>query len=113
MASDIHALVRSDRNGNVSTDRGCFSSAACNPYGSEQRNSLVGPMSVVTNLALFKQFPVYRRMSFEFRAEAYNALDNVNLNLPRTNLTVFPTAAQSITGAGNPRQFQFAGKLQF
>ncbi len=91
----------------------CFNTAACNPYGSEQRNSLVGPRNVVTNLALFKQFPVYRKMSFEFRAEAYNAINNVNLNTPRTNLTVFPTAAQSITGAGSPRQFQFAGKLLF
>lgn len=52
-------------------------------------------------------------MRFELRAEAYNALNNVNLNNPRTNLTVFPTAAQSITGAGSPRQFQFAGKVLF
>ena len=40
----------------------CFNTAACNPYGNEQRDSLVGPRDVVTNLALFKQFPIYRSL---------------------------------------------------
>ncbi len=91
----------------------CFNTTACNPYGNEQRNSLYGPGNVNSNVALYKNFAIYRELHFQLRAEAYNAFNNVNLNNPRTNLTVFPTAAQSITGAASPRQFQFAAKLEF
>ena len=90
-----------------------FTNPGDNPYGNEQRNSLYGPMNINTNLSVFKEFALYRQVRFQFRAEAYNALNNVNLNNPRTNLTVFPTAAQAITGAADPRHLQFAAKLLF
>ena len=91
----------------------CFNSAACNPYGNEQPNSLYGPMYVDTDLALFKDFALYRNLRFQFRAEAYNAINNVNLGAPRSNLQVLPTAPTQILTANTPRQFQFAGKLEF
>jgi hypothetical protein len=89
--------------------------AADNPYGNEQRNSLTGPGNVLTNLSLFKKFPIYREASFQFRAECYNAYGNVNLNNPRTNFSVFssPSTPTQITGTGAPRRFQFAAKIMF
>ena len=87
-----------------------------NPYGNEQRDQIVGPGNVNTNLSLFKDFPIYERLRFQLRVEAFNVYGNVNLNNPRTNLSVFstlPTTGLQITGAGNPRIFQFAGKLFF
>jgi hypothetical protein len=92
-----------------------FATAADNPYGNEQRNSLVGPGSINTNLSLFKAFAIYREINFQFRAEVYNAFGNVNLNNPRTNFSVFssPSTPTQITGSGAPRRLQFAAKIMF
>jgi hypothetical protein len=92
-----------------------FALATDNPYGSEQRDQLVGPRFVNTNLSLFKSFQIYDRLSFQFRAEAFNVVGNVNLAIPRTNLTVFRSlTTNNITGTQNEsRIFQLAGKLFF
>ncbi|HEX5283274.1 MAG TPA: TonB-dependent receptor [Bryocella sp.] len=90
------------------------------PYGNEQQRSLVGPGNVNTNLALFKEFPIHENLRLLFRAEAFNAFGNVNLNNPKTGLTplnanaALPPAQQSqITGAADARIWQFAAKLRF
>jgi len=83
------------------------------PYGNEQRDSLTAPGVIVTNASLFKAFDLPRSFKLQFRAEAFNAIGNVNLGAPRTVLTVFPTAATQILSAGNPRQIQFGLKLLF
>ena len=83
------------------------------PYGDEQQRSLVGPGNINTNLALFKEFAIYHESTLLFRAEAFNAFGNVNLNNPRTGLTVLNTNVSQITGAADPRIWQFAAKLRF
>lgn len=87
------------------------------PYGNEQQRSLVGPGNINTNLALFKEFPIHENLRFLFRAEAFNAFGNVNLNNPKTGLTPLnaglTTGASQITGAAAPRIWQFAAKLRF
>jgi hypothetical protein len=83
------------------------------PYGNEQQRSLVGPGNINTDLALFKEFAIHGESTLLLRAEAFNALGNVNLNNPRTNLTVLNTGVSQITGAAAPRIWQFAAKLRF
>jgi hypothetical protein len=90
------------------------------PYGDEQQRSLVGPGNINTNLALFKEFPIHENLRFLFRAEAFNAFGNVNLNNPKTGLTALNTNAalplqqqSQITGAADARILQFAAKLRF
>ena len=94
-----------------------FALPADNPYGNEQRNQFFGPMFINTNLSLFKDFPIYERLRFQLRAEAFNVIGNVNLNAPRTVFSNFRSLAagtQMITGTQNDsRIFQFAGKLFF
>jgi hypothetical protein len=96
-----------------------FNTITSNPYGNERRNQFFGPMYINTNLSLFKSFAIYKQVSLQFRAEAFNALGNVNLGTPRTVFSNFSTLAagtQMITGyASNAdsRIFQFAGKLFF
>lgn len=92
-----------------------FATAADNPYGNEQRNALVGTGFMNTNVSLFKTFPIRERFRFQFRAEAFNVIGNVNLGLPRTNYNVFKTLTSgNITATQNDsRIFQFAGKLLF
>jgi hypothetical protein len=83
------------------------------PYGNEQQRSLVGPGNINTNVALFKEFPIHENLRLLFRAEAFNAFGNVNLNNPRTNLSVLNTGVSQVTGAADPRIWQFAAKLRF
>ncbi len=93
-----------------------FATAADNPYGNEQRNQLIGPGNINTNLSLFKEFPIFREARLQFRAESFNIFGNVNLNNPRTNFSVFrvlPSTQTQITGSGDPRRLQFAAKLLF
>lgn len=93
-----------------------FATAADNPYGNEQRNQLIGPGNINTNLSLFKEFPIFREARFQFRAESFNIFGNVNLNNPRTNFSVFQSlrgTQTQITGSADPRRLQFAAKLLF
>ena len=83
------------------------------PYGNEQARSLVGPGNINTDLSLFKDFPIGDRMTFRFRAEAFNVFGNVNLGNPRTNLLILNTGVSQITSAAPARILQFAGKLRF
>jgi hypothetical protein len=114
-----HAKTRADKiamylNPSAFTVPG-FATAADNPYGNEQRNALVGPGFMNTNVSLFKTFPIYERFRFQFRAEAFNVIGNVNLGLPRTNYNVFKTLTSGniTTTQNDSRVFQFAGKLLF
>jgi hypothetical protein len=93
-----------------------FTAPGSDPYGNEQRNQLVGPGTVNTNLSLFKEFVLRRELHFQFRAESFNVFGNVNLGTPRTNASVLSgltTSQAQITGAADPRRIQFAAKLLF
>ena len=83
------------------------------PYGDEQQRSLVGPGTINTDLSLFKDFEIRNGLNLRFRAEAFNAFGNVNLDTPRTNLTVLNSGVSQITGDAAPRIWQFAAKLRF
>jgi hypothetical protein len=87
------------------------------PYGSEQNDSIIGPKNMNTNASLLKEFQIHDRLQLQFRAEAFNAFNNVNLGNPAANLTTLntdlTTGASQITSSGNPRILQFALKLVF
>jgi hypothetical protein len=92
-----------------------FATAADNPYGTEQRDALVGPGFMNTNVSLFKHSQSMRGFAFSSEAEAFNVTGNVNLGIPRTKYNVFRTLTSgNITGTQNDSPiFQFAGKLLF
>jgi hypothetical protein len=90
------------------------------PYGNAQNNALIGPGNKLTNLSLFKVFPIHDRLNLQFRAEAFNAFNNVNLGNPaaaqanlQTLLTLQTTNGNQLTTASDPRTMQFALKLLF
>jgi len=45
-------------------------------FGNLHRNSIFGPGFQYENLAVFKDFPLYDRLTFEFRSEAYNIFNH-------------------------------------
>jgi hypothetical protein len=60
---------------------------------------------------LAKTFRISERMNFEFRAEVFNVTNTPPLNDP--NGSFGAAAFGSISSAGNPRDFEFAGKIRF
>jgi hypothetical protein len=83
-------------------------------YGSAGRNLLHGPPLFAMNLSFFKNFPIEERLRLQFRAELFNAFNEVNFANPNA---VFGTAAFGTIGALNAnvpnRVIQFGAKLLF
>jgi hypothetical protein len=95
--------------------------------GNEVRNQIEGPHDRRADLSLFKNFPVYREATLQFRAECYNISNSPNFGLPQATGT-FDSPTQTDNGlnttagfgaitntnvAEMPRQWQFALKLKF
>jgi hypothetical protein len=81
--------------------------------GNLPRNAYIGPSFTTTDLSLFKDFtlPTPANWKIQFRAEAFNAFNNVNLRRPEGNLAN-PNFGRS-TQAFPAREIQFALKLIF
>ena len=75
-----------------------------------QRN-ILGPASIGIDMGLTRRFQLYERQSLEFRAEAFNLPNHVNLGNPVTNLT--STTFGKIQSANDPRILQLALKYVF
>jgi hypothetical protein len=81
--------------------------------GNLPRNAYRGPGYTTTDLSLFKNFRLRANtdMRLQFRAEAFNVFNNVNLRLPVGNMAL-PTFGRSAQ-AFAAREIQFALKLVF
>jgi len=90
-----------------------FTANAVGTYGNIGKNSLRGPRLFTTDLALLKTGKVGERTSYEFRAEFYNAFNNVNFANPDAGLLDGPGVFGAITSAGDPRILQMALKVKF
>jgi hypothetical protein len=123
------------RKGTVSTptiaqffDPTAFAPQASGVLGSERKNPLYGPHYRHVDLSVFKNFPVYRESTLQFRAECFNITNTTNFANPNNTLQSSPDAVNpdvydvtpnnigtiSNTSANyNPRLFQFALKYQF
>jgi carboxypeptidase family protein/TonB-dependent receptor-like protein len=93
-----------------------ISKLALNPegqFGSSGRNILIGPGAAALNLGLSKRFPLGREdKGLQFRAEAFNALNQPDFGNPGSNLSA-PANFGRITSAGPGRTIQLALKLEF
>jgi len=104
-----------------------FAPAVPGTFGNLGNNSLVGPGSIVINMALTRGFRIREHQTLEFRAEAFNLPNLVNLYPPQTSLVVNgfgqPNPSSSYAfGSGlgafgstvyDPRIMQFALKYIF
>lgn len=88
-----------------------FTTNALGTFGNAGRNTLTGPAYTSLNLGLHKNFPIGERVRLQFRFEAFNALNNVNLNPPNSSRS--SSTFGRITTAGDPRILQFALRLTF
>lgn len=75
-------------------------------------DSLDGPGYKNVDASLFRDFTIHDRMKFQFRGEATNVFNMVNLNSPGGTLTS-PSSFGVISGAGGMRVLQVGGRFLF
>jgi hypothetical protein len=92
-------------------DKNAFTAAGPFIIGNSSRNPVRGPGLQDADLMIGKTFRITERVSFEFRAEVFNVTNTPPLNDP--NGSFGSAAFGTITSAGNPRDYEFAGKLRF
>lgn len=78
------------------------------------RNLIRGPKQLNTDLSLGKRFQMpFEGHTLQFRAEAFNAFNNVNWNDPSSLTLSNPTTFGTITAAADARVIQFALRYEF
>ncbi|HEU4891988.1 MAG TPA: TonB-dependent receptor [Vicinamibacterales bacterium] len=92
-------------------DTSKFVANAIGTFGNSGKNMLRGPRYFNTDVALLKSTRIGGRVDVQFRAEFFNIFNNVNFNLPNSNVA----SAQfgRITSALDPRILQFGLKMLF
>ena len=92
-------------------DTSCFVVPPLNTFGDAGINYLYGPGTKNVDLAVFKDFPFGENREVQFRAEFFNAFNNVNFGNP--GATIGTPSYGRILGAQQARIIQFALKLMF
>jgi hypothetical protein len=105
-----------------------FTSNAAGTFGNTPKNGLRGPRFFNTDLAIIKSTHVGERVSVAFRAEFFNAFNNINFGLPGNQVAagvsggfgqIFGTAGSgsyggpTSYGTAQPRIIQFGLKVSF
>ncbi|MBV9480450.1 MAG: carboxypeptidase regulatory-like domain-containing protein [Acidobacteria bacterium] len=105
-----------------------FTLNAIGTFGNTRKNALRGPRFFDTDLALIKRTQLSERVSLSFRAEFFNAFNNVNFGLPGNNVAagvsgglgqITGTAGSgsyngpTSYGTAQPRIIQFGLKANF
>jgi hypothetical protein len=101
----------SNRSASAWFNTAAFTSAPMFTIGNSSRNPIRGPGLQNADVMIGKTFRVSERINFEFRAEAFNVSNTPPLGDP--NASFGAAAFGTITTAGNPRDFEVAGKLHF
>lgn len=93
-------------------DTSGFTQNAAGTFGNSGKNIIRGPRFFNFDVGVLKNNRINERFNVQFRAEFFNAFNNVNFNLPNANLS---SGAQfgRITSALDPRILQFSLKLLF
>ena len=102
---------------------GTLNSAIFARPGNTDRNQLFGPGHDDMDLSIFKDFPIFEKVTAEFRAEAFNLTNTPQFSNPNGNLdSLSPNALTSNTGAfgqinsthiNSQRQLELAARFQF
>jgi hypothetical protein len=89
-----------------------FATPAAFTYGNVGRNSVYGPGLQTMDIALARTFSLTEKASFQFRAEAFNALNKTNLGTPSryVNEPQFGTITMAMTPG---REVQLSARVSF
>lgn len=93
----------------------CFTTPGINQFGNSGFNILYGPGFADWDMALMKNFHISESKYFQFRAEFYNAFNEVDFGQPSASVCT-ACGEGTITGLAsgyNPRLVQFGLKLYY
>jgi hypothetical protein len=105
---------------NSASVTGGFTCPGLDQIGNIKRNTAFGSNLFNSDMSLMKNVSIYERVTMQFRFDAFNALNHINLATP--NGAIDQTSSGAITsgpyptgtgGTTNPRQLQFTLHLQF
>ena len=94
-------------------------------FGNVPRDSNRAPGEVDFDASVAKDFPIYRKLKFQIRFDAFNVINKTNFTSPSGSLSVGETALPNvadfqgstgfgrISGTQNPRQLQASTRLFF
>jgi hypothetical protein len=83
-------------------------------FGNSGRNILRAPGLFNADFSLFKKIPLGEVRSLEFRFEAFNVFNKINLGNPTTRIDQpNPGRITTVAGHGRPRQLQFGLRFSF
>jgi hypothetical protein len=80
-------------------------------FGNEGRDAIVGPGRTNFSTSVYKSFAFGEAAHIEFRADSFNTFNHTQFNA--FNNTVSNSNFGFVTGAQDPRTFQFGGKFVF
>jgi hypothetical protein len=92
-------------------DTSAFTQANQFEIGSSSRNPVRGPGLQDVDLMIGKTFPIREKAYFELRAEAFNVMNTPPLGDP--NGSFGSSNFGAIGTVGNPRVFEFVGRIRF
>jgi Carboxypeptidase regulatory-like domain len=87
----------------------CYQQPASNTFGNERRNNLNGPRNTNLDLSAFKEFPLWETLTFQFRADAFSALNHPLPDQPQNSCCTGTFG--EITGWGGARSIQLSTKV--
>ena len=87
----------------------CYSVPTTNVFGNERRNDLNGPQNTNLDLAAFKEFEIWENLKFQWRTDAFDALNHPLPGEPNTSCC--SGSFGEITSKGNSRTIQLSAKF--
>ncbi len=92
-----------------------WAKAAPGQFGNVGRNTLRGPRFLNTDASLFKNFHISESKKLEFRIEAFNLFNHVNLGLPDSCVDCSSNAGKinGLSPGALMRQFQFGLRFTY
>jgi hypothetical protein len=93
---------------------GAFAAASPNSDipGTARRGTIQGPGFQRLDVGIHRNFRIYNRLKFQFRAEAFNAANHTNVNAVSTSIGSSTTFGE-VTGYRDARILQFSGRFDF
>ncbi len=92
-------------------DASCFPLAPANTFGDAHQGIITAPGYVNLDFSATKDTKISDKVTFQFRAEMFNALNKTNLSSPYSNVS--SSLVGQIFYAYPSRQIQFVGRLVF
>lgn len=88
-----------------------FATPPAYTFGNVGRNSVYGPSLQTMDIALARSLQIKEKTTFQFRFEAFNALDKTNLGTPNRYVNEPQIGTTMAMTPG--REIQFSGRLSF